>query len=196
VGGTFDPGDKILRIFGRFAKPESCLKAIGLLMVEESQEAFSQQRFGKRKWRERSVPNVFGIIADFSQVGTTKPPKRRFDKTPALEDKGDLLKSLSFWVTADDTVEVGSRLKYAGKHHRGEKTESEVITALVQKKLWTWLKGEPKQLRRKLGWLLNAKFTGKRLTMQLPERPITGITQYTRDGIKYTIGVDIFEVGP
>ena len=147
MGGTFDPGDKIMRILGRFAKPESCLKAIGLLMVEESQDAFSQQRFGKKKWPGRKTPNVFGIIADFTQVQTTKPPKRRFDKTPALEDKGDLLKSLNFWVTEDNVVEVGSRLKYAGKHHRGERTESETITAQVQKKLWEWLKGEPKSLR-------------------------------------------------
>ena len=45
-------------------------------------------------------------------------------------------------------------------------------------------------------WLLNKKFTGKKLSMQLPERPITGITPYTRDGIRYTIGVDIFESNP
>lgn len=190
---SFDKGDKVRRWEKRLDDPEPALKQIGIIMVAESQEAFRNQRFGKDAWRERRVPNVFGIIADFHK-GSPKPPQRRFEKRPALHDTDRLAGSISFSIVSRDTVEAGSNLPYAGKHHRGTETESEPITAQVRRLLWAWLKGPGKQWKRALGWLLNRKFRDVRLTMQLPERRIVGITKQTMRDVKEAVGVKIMEV--
>jgi len=187
----FRKGAKITRWERALANPAAALKQIGALMVAESQAAFKLQRFGRTAWAPRARVNVFGILADMKKGST--PPNRRFQRRPALRDTGRLAASIAFSVSGK-TVTVGSNLPYAAAHHLGEEVESEEITEEIQTKLWEWLKGESAQRRRQLGWLLNQKFRGTRLTMQLPKRPIVGITKQTIDDVREAVGVEIFEV--
>lgn len=189
---TFKKGAKIERWERNLDNPEAALKQIGALMVAESMAAFREQRFGKVAWKERGTPNVFGIIKDFHEG--REPPQRRFESRPALMDTGRLARSIAFVVLSRDTVEVGSPLAYAVKHHRGGEVESEKITEKVQKALGEWLKDQGGDLRKRLGFLLNAKFRDQTLKMEVPARPIVGVTRSTIRDAKEAIGVRIFEV--
>lgn len=194
---TFQKGGKWQRMESALENPSAALKQIGALMLSESQRAFKLQQFGKTQWDARRVPNVFGIIADFALSGRTAPPKRRFDARPALIDKGSaggILGTIDFHVVGKNTVEVGTRLPYAGVHQIGGPVESEKITETLQKKLWKWLKKQSKERKDQLGWLLNKKLRGQTRKMRVPARPFIGITDLTRENVREAIGVHIFEV--
>ncbi len=189
----FERGAKIERWERKLENPTDALKQIGALMVAESQRAFKLQRFGREKWKERSTPNVFGIIADF-HAGKKKPPARRFESRPALRDTGALARSIAFKLAGAKVVEVGSVLPYAGTLHHGGEVESKPITETVQTALWKWLKGPGKEHKSTLGWLLNKKFTGQKLTTTVPKRPIVGITKQTIADVREAVRVKIMEV--
>lgn len=187
---TFDEGDKARRMTRALHKPDVALKQIGTLMVAESQTSFSAQRFGQKKWRERGSINVFGILSDF-EAGKT-PPQRRFDRRPALRDTGRLAASIAFQVRSP-VVEVGTVLPYARVHQFGGESTSSQITGEVRSKLWQWLKKQSRDIRRRLGWLLNDKFRNKTLTARIPARPFVGITLRTTQSVRRVIGVEIME---
>lgn len=189
----FRQGQKIERWGRNLDKPTAALKQIGALMTAESQRAFKAQRFGRTSWAPRGKVNTFGIIADF-HAGKRAPPKRRFQTRPALRDTGRLAASIASRIIGTDTVEVGSNLPYAGVHHTGGTVESKTITAQVQRLLWAWLKTQGSALKRKLGFLLNKKFRGKKLTTEVPKRPIVGLTRRTMKDIEEVVGVKVFEV--
>jgi phage gpG-like protein len=90
-------------------------------------------------------------------------------------------------------VEVGSNLPYAGIHHSGGESESLPITQDVQERLWDWLRNKGAELKKRLGWLLNAKFRDQTLKMQVPERPIVGITAQTIADVREVVCVEIME---
>lgn len=186
-------GRKIQRWVKALDNPQKALKQVGIMMVAESQRAFVEQKFGGQPWRERAVPNVMGIIADFA-AGRTKPKSRRFDARPALMDTGSLAKSISYRIVSADTVEVGTNLPYAPTLHSGGKVQSEPVTKKMQDAIWKWLKGEDRELRRSLGWLLNKKFTGKRIEAEVPKRRMVGVTKQTKQDIRQIVKVAIFEV--
>lgn len=190
---TFEQGAKMRRMSGKLADPSVALKQIGVMMVAESQASFKAQSFGNRKWRERGKVNVFGIISDFAQ-GRRKPPARRFETRPALRDTGRLANSIAFAVKGR-TVEVGTTVPYASLHNFGGVSKSEKITPQIQQGIWSWLKKQNRELKRRLGWLLNSKFENQQLEMRVPKRQFVGVTMQTRKAIRKTIGVEIMEVG-
>lgn len=190
---TFKKGAKVARIEKKLDNPARALKQIGIMMVAESQRAFRVQRFGETRWRPRASVNVMGIIADFKQ-GRKAPPQRRFENRPALRDTGRLSASISFRRIGQNAVEVGTNLDYASIHQEGGIAQSEIITKDVQRNLWNWLKKQSLGMRRKLGWLLNSKFTGTRLEQKVPARPFVGVTKSTRRDIRRIVGVEIMEV--
>lgn len=190
---AFDEGGRVRRMRRNMQNPTKALKQVGAILQAEAQASFKRQGLGKDKWPERKVPNVFGIIADF-HAGKRAPPGRRFTSRPALRDTGALARSISWAVLGTKVVEVGSKLPYAGQHHRGTESESKPITAQVRRLLWAWLRGKGSQWKRELGWLLNRKFKDATLTMDLPERRIVGVTKDARSRIKQAIGVTIAEV--
>lgn len=195
AGATFDRGDKVRRWERNLDNPSAALKQIGALMTAESQQAFREQKFGKEDWPPRAVPNIFGIISDF-HAGSRSPPQRRFEKRPALIDKGGgggLSSSIAFKLLGTKVVEVGSKKSYAGVHHTGGEVESKPITEQVQSLLAAWLKGKGSEHRERLSFLLNKKLTGTTLKMEVPKRPIVGITKQTREDVKEAVGVKIFE---
>ena len=77
----FELGPRLKRIQDRMKNPRACLKAIGAIMVAESQLSFKEQKYGKKQWDPRAVPNAYGIIQDFS-MGRKTPPPHRFDPIP------------------------------------------------------------------------------------------------------------------
>ena len=188
----FEKGAKVKRWERNLDKPTKALKQIGALMVAESQRAFKAQTFDGKAWPPRSDVNVFGIIADF-HAGKRAPPQRRFQTRPALRDTGRLAASITFNVIGNRAVEVGTNLPYAEVHQTGGEVESMPITERVQKSLWAWLKDKGPELKSRLGWLLNKKFRGTKLTMEVPARPFVGITKQLRKDVKQIIGVHILE---
>jgi len=189
----FDAGDKVRRWTTNLDDPSEALTQIGEMMVSESIRAFKRQRFGKSPWKQRAPINVYGIIADFAKAGGAKPPKRRFQRRPALVDTGHLRGSIGKSISGK-TVVVGTVVPYAAAHHEGGEVKSQKITESVQKKLWKWLKGPGKKYKKDLGWLLNKKFTGTSLTMTVPKRPIVGLTKQTKKDIERLIGAKVMEV--
>lgn len=186
----------------RLANPESALKKIGALMLAESQLSFKQQRFGKVAWRSRKVPNRYGIIADLSKSGTTKPLARRFEKSPVLQDSGGLKGSLNpsgggnggVFSIGKDYVEIGSRLSYAGTHNFGGPIESLPITESVQKKLKKWLTSKDgMRWQSKLIFLTLPGMLNQRLRGKVPARPFVGITDQTAEDIERWVGVKVFQ---
>jgi len=190
---TFEKGAKLARIEGKLDNPTAALKQIGALMVAESQRAFKVQEFDGEKWQPRAPVNIFGIIADFHE-GRRKPPQRRFERRPALRDTGRLSSSISFRLVGSRAVEIGTNLPYAGVHQRGGEVESKPITREVQRNLWAWLKNQPLQMRRRLGFLLSKRYTDQTLKGSVPERRFIGITRRTREFVQKAVGVRIMEV--
>lgn len=190
---TFDKGAKLHRIENNLDRPIRALRQIGVSMVAESQQAFRRQQFGQKRWQQRAPINVFGIIADF-HAGRRKPPNRRFEASPALKDTGRLSSSIAWRLVGTSTVEVGTSLDYAAVHHRGGTTKSEPLTDKVRSRLWSWLKTQSQERRRRLGWLLQPGLRGQRLKQRVPERRIVGVTKRTRESIRAMIGSEIMEV--
>ncbi len=193
MAATFDEGDKVRRWKRNLDNPSAALKQIGALMTAESQRAFKRQQFGKEAWEPRGPVNVFGIISDF-HAGKRNPPQRRFERRPALRDTGRLAASIAFNLLGTKVVEVGSNLPYAGVHHKGGEVESLPITEQVQDLLGRWLKGKGSEHKERLGYLLNKKYLGETLKMEVPERPIVGVTKQTLADVKEAVGVKIMEV--
>ena len=189
---TFKKGAKVKRWEKNLDNPQAALKQIGALMTAESQRAFKDQKFGKEPWQPRGQVNVFGIIADF-HAGKRTPPARRFETRPALRDTGRLSASIAFKLLGSKVVEVGSNLPYAGVHHTGGEVESEPITESVQRLLGNWLKNKGSEFKSRLGFLLNKKLRGTTLKMDVPERPIVGITKQTLKDVQEAVGVKIME---
>jgi len=189
---TFKKGAKVQRLEENLDNPMRALRQIGAIIVAESQLAFREQKHGDTPWRPRAVPNVFGIIGDFHE-GKSRPPSRRFEARPALRDTGRLAASLSWRLVGKTIVEAGSNLEYAAVHMKGGKTKSKTITPNVQKLLGAWLKKQGKELRRRLGWLLNRKYRGKELEGKVPARPFVGLTRQTHKDVHEAIGVHIME---
>lgn len=191
---VFEPGKKIERLAEVTRAPTALQMQVGTMLVAQAQEAFREQRSSEGRWRERAPINVFGIIADFSLAGRSSPPARRFETRPALVDTGALRRSIAWQGRGTNVVEVGSNLPYASLHQFGGVSESEKITESVQEKLHKWLRKQSKELRDALGWLLNKKYTGTKLRMQVEARPFVEISPQTIKDVKQTIGITIAEI--
>lgn len=192
---AFEAGAKIQRWSKALDNPVAALKQIGALGVAESRHAFREQKFGKANWEPRVVPNVFGVLADFSlQEGGTKPPKRRFEQRDALVDTGRLKKSIAYNILSKRIVEWGTNLPYAAKHITGGRVESVVITESLQEKLKKWLKGQGDKWKEFFQHYLRPEWLGKKDEMEIPARPFVGLTRQLRKDIREAVGVKIFEV--
>lgn len=174
--------------------PEGIMKVIGALMVADSQKAFKDQAFIGKPWPPRGPVNTMGILRDFAS-GVVNPPKRRFERRPALRDTGKLSASISFRVVGKNTVEVGSNLPYASVHHKGGETESPKITQVIQDALAKWLRKKPQDIKLKLGWITNPKYTNSVIKTRVPARPFIGLTQQTIRYVRQNLGRKLTEIG-
>lgn len=161
--------------------PAGLLRQIGMILLEDSQRAFDEQRFGDKAWPERyprqKPPrvNVAGIVADFA-AGRKTPPKRRFQPRPAGLDTGMLRRSLQSASKAIRpqawSVFVGTTVPYAGKFHAGGKSR-QTVTSTVKKLLAAFLR---KKKNRIYGQRLGFLFRRSALETKSPARPIVGVT--------------------
>lgn len=133
--------------------PAPLMRALGGLMVSQSQRAFDESRMGEYAWPKRypnmgdgdNFVNIAGIVSDFAQG--KEPPKRRFQSRPPLLDTGWMRKTLkdkskSMRLLEKHVVEVGTTDPRAAKHQWGGSSE-QFITDSVRKNLAEWLRGGP-----------------------------------------------------
>lgn len=187
--GTAKAAGRLAAIGDLLTGRKKLLQQIGILMVAESQAAFKAQAFGKYQWPKRGKINTAGILGDFAQ-GRNKPPKRRFERTPALIDTGALRQSIAFKVTGQ-TVKVGSALRYASLHQSGGMSEGIAVTKDMQLRLGKWLKRQATDIRAKLGWLLGKKARSEKIKFKVPKRPFVGFTPKTKVTVQKALGVTI-----
>jgi len=189
---VFDEGDRMRRWKSRLKDPSEALDAAGLILVAASQRAFKMQRFGRHQWKQRGEINTFGIIADFAS-GRKSPKKNRFERRPALMDKGyqgGLVSTIKHKVVGK-YVEVSANKDYADVHQVGGETESEVITKNLRRLLYMWLKRRGKDYKDNLGWILNEKFIGERIEGEVWARPYIGMTKKAMEDIKSQAGTKL-----
>lgn len=193
-------GGKVARLIGNLDKPEKALKQIGALLLAQSQKAFRNESWDGKRWPARRVPNVFGIIADFSLDGRASPPKRRFESSPVLKDTGRLRQSMSFALVGKDSVDVGTNMSYASVHNFGGPVESLPITRTVQEKLAKFLKRTAGKVPLKsnlyagvLERLLRPSMTGKTLKAKVPARQFVGINKEAVERIHQLVGIHVME---
>lgn len=168
---SFEPGRVLTALREATADPQPALAAIGAMLESRAKVAFGEQRRGKEKWAPRTVPNIAGIVSDIRQGKT--PPARRFEPRPAGIDTGRLLADISSAVTAKDTVEIGSRLPYAGLMQYGG-TSKQPWGAANKDVLRRLLKIEPfKTYEDRLAWLLGDEIT--EVETNVRARPFLGI---------------------
>lgn len=147
---VFDEGTRLGALRGLFQNPRFILGQIGALTTAETMAAFKNQRLGNVPWKSRGDtgmnPNWPAIIRDLTQGST--PPARRFDDRPALMDKGNLARSFSWRIVSQDTVEIGTMLRYADALHAGLDTKTDPVTKTVQQRLYEWMKKTKADLGR------------------------------------------------
>lgn len=168
----------------------------GALMVEASQRAFVDQRFGDKDWPPRypgmAPPflNIAGSIQDFN-AGRSAPKANRFKDRPALVDQGmagGLMGSITF-AAEKDSVEVGTNKPYAQLHQEGGESFLKV-TEEGRRLGREWLftkKGDPRKGREGyVKHLWPALFRGF-LRQNVAPRPFLGVTpQLAEDLVRTT----------
>lgn len=178
------------------------LEQIGVLLVAGAQRAFREQGRGER-WQERRVPNVFGIVSDLARGKT--PPKRRFDRRPALVDTGQLRNSIDARVSGRDTVEVGTVVPYASLHQFGG-TSTARVTPAARRGLARYLKTQRRRRKNskaseadrsrassalEIGWLFQVDV----LEAQIPARPFIEVTDTDREEIRRIVLEHVLDGG-
>ena len=168
---------QVAEIRARLKNPEPALRAVGALMVAASQLAFRQQRLGDIKWPERypnqqePFINIAGMLADLNQGSAIK--ERRFQRRPALIDRGQLRDSVTF-AASSTSVRVGSSKDYAAIHQHGLVSTLKVSPS-VKKGVVKFLRSaRGKPYREKLTFLLAPNLT--QYDVEVVRRPFLGLT--------------------
>jgi len=182
--------------------PTFVLRAIGAFVKARSAVAFQSQGRPRMSWKERVVPSILGIIADFWQ-GRKEPRPSRFEPRPVLQDTGAMGNNANttFEVSGGNAVDVSNAMEYSGVHQFGGETESKPITEQVQRLLWRpageggslgWLqtkRGEPYQ--KDLGWLLNRNMRDQTVKGKVPARPFLEVLEEDEADLVELIGAEI-----
>lgn len=169
-----DPVGTLRGLAERLRDPSPALRAIGALIVADSQTAFKRQRLGSKPWASRMTPNVPGIVGDLN--AGRRPPARRFDPRPALVDTGRLRQSITFEVSGNK-VTVGTPLKYASIQQSGGK-QRVTLTATGRSNLVAYLR-QNRDLTEELGWL----FRKPSFEVEVRARPFIGVEDDTLEEI-------------
>jgi phage gpG-like protein len=184
-----NPLSAIERMRENLRRPDKkVMPMIGALVKAQTLNHFRNQGTRDEDWPPRMTPNIPGIIRDLARSPQIKA--RRFQPRPALRDTGALMRSIDFELTGRNSVTIGSALPYAGTQQYGGESESDPITPMVQANLGIYLKSHKNQ-RGALGWMMNKKFTGKTLTINVQERPFLDISE---DEMQEIIDMLAFEV--
>lgn len=110
----------------RVENPRPALKAVGAIMLAQSQKAFRDQRLGDVRWPKQypdqspaGFLHIAGALSDLNEGG--EPKSSRFQRGPALLDTGGLLKDLSERAISYGGEDVGitAAREDAPKHNYG-----------------------------------------------------------------------------
>jgi len=176
----YEPG-QVFRTLQAYVKdPRPALVGIGAYLLSRSQKAFREQRYGKKPWPSRAVPNMMGVVRYLREKGPI-PPTRYLDPTPALVDTGQLKMSLAMRVTAKNQVQVGSVLPYASLMNFGGQSTQEV-TPLVKSRLANLLSRQPwASYYSALSWITNPNVS--QVSVKVPARPFVGMDDDAKKNI-------------
>lgn len=174
--------DGIVTLRGRVENPRPILKQIGALVESASLAAFREQALGDIEWPERypnqddPFVNIAGLIGDLEGGGAIKA--RRFERRPALIDRGLLKQSPKSDVVDDKTVVTGvsgPAAEYAETHQHGLVSSMPVSKQTKQKLAKLMLKGNQLEpYRRKLLSLLRPNLHVYHV--EAARRPFLGVT--------------------
>jgi len=149
------------------------LRAIGALLVEESQLAFRAGGVrGGKPWGKRGVPNTPAILRAL-MGGATTWQARWLQPSPVLVGTGRLRSGFDFKVDeAGGSVSITNNVPYARDHHEGlTRTMPGALNEPIRSGLTELLRQRP-QMAAKLGYL----FTRKEITIRLPKRRLVEVT--------------------
>lgn len=161
-----DQGDKLRRLNGgvggrppgeagsgssRDDAKRNSLIQIGVYLTARAQRRFQTQTFGDRPWVERMTPNIPGIISDLDRGATIKERRWPPHSRPANVDTGRLRGSITWRLTDENTVQVGSNLPYAAEAQNGGEVEIP-ISDKVKDALRDYLDKHPERSTPALEW--------------------------------------------
>ena len=178
------PGNKLRRLKKGIEDPTPILKQMGLVIVEEAQTAFREQRLGDKVWAKPLTPDLGGIIDDLRK-GSSIKPRRFVQADKALVRSSRLMKSIAWRLIGRKAVEAGSNLPYAPTHQFGLKSELEIPTD-IHDNLAAFLRKERKRragARAELGWM----FSLSSITINVRIRPFLGITRRLAERLQIII---------
>lgn len=185
-----DSTDPTVQVRGALKDKRGLLEKIGVLMEEESQQAFQRQRLGDFAWEPRypnqgdPFINVAGAVDDFAR-GSVRPRSRRFQRRPALRDTGQLQRSIRSRVSGDDKVEVGTNLPYAANHQFGL-VSTQTVDKSTKQRIAAWLlTDQGREYRPKMVFLLNPNTNA--LQTETVQRPFLGVTTTLEADIAETV---------
>lgn len=158
------------------------MNAWGMYLTEAAQRSFTDQRSPDGKaWPARGLPSYGNLIPGLNAG--------RFDSAwltssrPALVQTGRLRNAITYRVPSPKTVEVINPTEYASLMEKGGSRTLQ-ITTTGKANLLATLKLFP-ALRPKLGWL----FRATNVTIDIPARPWTGISQKMREDLMAMAGI-------
>ena len=177
--------------------PKDVLKQIGILLVKQTQRAFTNQRSpGGKPWLERYPGqkgpklNVAGALSDFNK-GATNLGSMRFKGRPALLNTGKLKSEWNSTIKSKYVVVVGTSKEvapYASKMQEGIASTQD-ITSTGKKAIAAFIKENKKNKKGKavseqMGWMLNKYTKPTKLKTKPVARVFLEIVPETERGIK------------
>lgn len=155
-------------------------QAVGEELVASSRRAWDEQRAPDGTvWQARSVPNIAGMVSDFSK-GRADPKPNRLVPRPALIDTGRMRRSIGFRLEAGRVIPTVG-VDYGMPHREGGATTI-TITPAVRRAAIRWLD------RRDQDDVVDKRLRGAvrndALTIQFPARDFLGADDQAQDTIR------------
>lgn len=174
-------------------RPRALATRAGAVMESRARLRFKNESRKPSEWKERAVPNKAGIFRDFED-GSPAPKASRTRAAPVLVDTGRLQGSIKGRATSDTEAECGSNVPYAQKQHAG--ADGEVIGTITEEfQAWLlpWLDKQGPDIQDALGWMIDRRNIGTRVTIDIPARPIVVMDDMMRDGIARAVGARVLD---
>jgi len=168
---------------------KNLLMIAGEELVKISERAFELQEWDGKRWPERSVPNLPGVLRDLERGPSIQ--QKRFESRPALVDTGFLKDSIEYALVGNDTLRIYSSEKYAQLHQEGGEW-SMPVTETAKRNLRNVLAiaaegSKPDEYRSALAWL--AMPSTKSIGGEVPARPFLGFPRTTNQVINTVINL-------
>lgn len=155
-------------------------EAIGVELVASARRAFEGQRSPEGDaWQARAVPNVAGMIMDFTR-GRADPKPSRLAPRPALVDTGALRRSISYRLEAGRVIPTVG-VDYGMQHVEGGSATLQVGPA-VRRAAIRWL--DRRDQDDVVDKRLRSAVRQDAVTIRFPARPFLGADERAQESIR------------